>query len=215
MVLGDLAEFTHFVTRVKIVPAVADDVSLTETERTRGRAFAAKLSMRVLARTWQMLLKGIDEVAAAGRPIAAAEMVLVRIAYAADLPTPDEVIRSLGDASRGNGGALAAAERRQAADVTARAEFAARGSAARRHRGRRSAARGATPEIAGKRAGRARRRPRRHRARARELRGAGGARRREARSRRSRARSSATCGWCASRTAGSRSALEASAPQAR
>jgi DNA polymerase-3 subunit gamma/tau len=116
MVLGDLAEFTHFVTRVKIVPAVADDVSLTETERTRGRAFATKLSMRVLARTWQMLLKGIAEVEAAGRPIAAAEMVLVRIAYAADLPTPDEVIRSLGDASAstaasspprggGNGGA--------------------------------------------------------------------------------------------------------------
>src|SRR6202161_2524645 len=68
MVLGDLAEFTHFVTRLKIVPALADDVSLTETERTRGRAFAAKLSMRVLARTWQMLLKGIAEVEAAGRP---------------------------------------------------------------------------------------------------------------------------------------------------
>jgi DNA polymerase-3 subunit gamma/tau len=103
MVLGDLAEFTHFVTRVKIVPALADDVSLTEAERTRGRAFAAKLSMRVLARTWQMLLKGIAEVEAAGRPVDAAEMVLVRIAYAADLPTPDEVIRSLGETPRGNG----------------------------------------------------------------------------------------------------------------
>jgi DNA polymerase III subunit gamma/tau len=103
MVLGDLAEFTHFVTRVKIVPTLADDVSLTETERTRGRAFAAKLSMRVLARTWQMLLKGMEEVAAAGRPLAAAEMVLVRIAYAADLPTPDEVVRSLGEGTRGNG----------------------------------------------------------------------------------------------------------------
>jgi DNA polymerase III subunit gamma/tau len=103
MVLGDLAEFTHFVTRVKIVPALADDVSLTETERTRGRAFAAKLSMRVLARTWQMLLKGMEEVAAAGRPLAAAEMVLVRIAYAADLPTPDEVIRALGENAHGNG----------------------------------------------------------------------------------------------------------------
>jgi DNA polymerase-3 subunit gamma/tau len=55
--------------------------------------------MRVLSRTWQMLLKGITEVAAAGRPLAAAEMVLVRIAYAADLPTPDEVIRTLSDGS--------------------------------------------------------------------------------------------------------------------
>ena len=124
MVLGDLAEFTHFVTRVKVVPAVADDVSLTEAERTRGRAFAAKLSMRVLARTWQMLLKGIAEVDAAGRPIAAAEMVLVRIAYAADLPTPDEVIRSLGDSARGNGSSAApSAPPSSRADMPARSEM--------------------------------------------------------------------------------------------
>jgi DNA polymerase-3 subunit gamma/tau len=109
MVLGDLAEFTHFVTRIKAVPALAEDVSLTEAERTRGRDFAAKLSMRVLARTWQMLLKGLEEVAAAGRPLAAAEMVLVRIAYAADLPTPDEAIRALGDAARNAGSSVAAA----------------------------------------------------------------------------------------------------------
>ena len=56
--LTDLAEFTHFVTRVKIVPAVADDPALIEVERARGRGFAEKLSMRVLSRTWQMLLKG-------------------------------------------------------------------------------------------------------------------------------------------------------------
>jgi DNA polymerase III subunit gamma/tau len=124
MVLGDLAEFTHFVTRVKVVPAVADDVSLTEAERTRGRGFAAKLSMRVLARTWQMLLKGIAEVEAAGRPIAAAEMVLVRIAYAADLPTPDEVIRSLGDSARGNGsGAAPSAPASPRADMPARSDM--------------------------------------------------------------------------------------------
>ena len=122
MVLGDLAEFTHFVTRVKVVPAVVDDVSLTEAERTRGRAFAAKLSMRVLARTWQMLLKGIVEVEAAGRPIAAAEMVLVRIAYAADLPTPDEVIRSLGDTARGNGAGAAPSTPTSRADMPARSE---------------------------------------------------------------------------------------------
>jgi DNA polymerase III subunit gamma/tau len=93
--LADLAEFTHFVTRVKVVPSVAADVSLSEAERTRGRAFAAQLSMRVLSRTWQMLLKGFSEVQASSRPLAAAEMVLVRIAYSADLPAPDEVIRSL------------------------------------------------------------------------------------------------------------------------
>ena len=111
VVLTDMAEFTHFVTRVKIVPAVADDPALIEVERMRGRGFAEKLSMRVLSRCWQMLLKGIAEVAAAGRPLAAAEMVLVRIAYAADLPTPDEVIRSLdenGQGARARGNAPAA-----------------------------------------------------------------------------------------------------------
>jgi DNA polymerase-3 subunit gamma/tau len=113
VVLMDLAEFTHFVTRIKVVPTVADDLSLVEIERTRGRAFAQSLSMAVLARAWQMLLKGISEVEASSRPLAAAEMVLVRIAYAADLPSPDEVIRSLegtgnAELSRGNAGAVAA-----------------------------------------------------------------------------------------------------------
>src|SRR5262252_6685422 len=99
IVLTELAAFTHFVTRVKVVPAVAEDRSLAEVERKRGRDFAAGLSMRVLSRTWQMLLKGIAEVKDAARPIAAAEMVLVRIAYAADLPSPEDVIRSLGDST--------------------------------------------------------------------------------------------------------------------
>ena len=114
--LSDLAEFTHFVTRVKVVPTVADDVAFAESERVRGRGFAEKLSMRVLSRAWQMLLKGITEVEESGRPLAAAEMVLVRLAYAADLPTPDEVIRSLdgngaSQAPRpaGNGGAASSA----------------------------------------------------------------------------------------------------------
>ena len=97
VILADLAEFTHFVTRVKIVPAVVEDRSLAETERTRGRAFAAGLSMRILSRTWQMLLKGLPEVQTAPKPVAAAEMVLVRIAYVADLPTPDEAIRVLSE----------------------------------------------------------------------------------------------------------------------
>ena len=100
VVLSDLAEFVNFVTRVKIVPATADNVAFGETERLRARDFAAKLSMRVLSRMWQMLLKGITEVQGATRPAAAAEMVLVRIAYVADLPTPDEAIRMLDE----NGG---------------------------------------------------------------------------------------------------------------
>jgi DNA polymerase III subunit gamma/tau len=95
VVLSDLAEFVNFVTRVKAVPATADNVAYGETERKRARDFAARISMRVLSRMWQMLLKGITEVQGATRPAAAAEMVLVRIAYVADMPTPDEAIRMI------------------------------------------------------------------------------------------------------------------------
>ena len=102
VVLSDLAEFVNFVTRVKIVPATADNVAFGETERVRARDFASKLSMRVLSRMWQMLLKGITEVQGATRPAAAAEMVLVRIAYVADLPTPDEALKMLEQNGGGN-----------------------------------------------------------------------------------------------------------------
>jgi len=111
VVLSDLAEFVNFVTRVKIVPATADNVAFSETERLRGRDFALKLSMRVLSRMWQMLLKGITEVQTATRPAAAAEMVLVRIAYVADLPTPDEAIRMLDQNGGGSQVASASASR--------------------------------------------------------------------------------------------------------
>ncbi|MFC5036766.1 DNA polymerase III subunit gamma/tau [Tianweitania sediminis] len=95
-VLTDLAEFTHLVTRLRYVPEAANDASLTEAERVRGLQFAETLSVRVLSRTWQMLLKGIPEVQGAARPISAAEMVLIRLAHAAELPTLDEILKGGG-----------------------------------------------------------------------------------------------------------------------
>jgi DNA polymerase-3 subunit gamma/tau len=95
VVLSDLADFNHLVTRIRFTPDVADDISLSEDERVRGRDYAEKLSIRVLSRTWQMLLKGIAEVDASNRPVQAAEMLLIRLAHAADLPTLDEALKSL------------------------------------------------------------------------------------------------------------------------
>src|SRR3569832_1787201 len=132
VVLSDLAAFVNFVTRVKIVPATADNVAYGETERVRAKDFASKISIRVLSRMWQMLLKGITEVQAATRPAAAAEMVLVRIAYVADLPTPDEAIRML-DQSGGASPVTAgnAAPRGVAAPVSASAVASGAPSAGR------------------------------------------------------------------------------------
>lgn len=104
-VLTDLAEFNHLVTRLRFIPSAASDVSLSEEERRRGAEFSKQLSVRVLSRTWQMLLKGIPEVQSSNRPASAAEMVLIRIAHAADLPTLDEALKQLGDAPQGQGSA--------------------------------------------------------------------------------------------------------------
>ncbi|MFD1333107.1 DNA polymerase III subunit gamma/tau, partial [Methylopila musalis] len=94
-VLTDLAETIHLVTRIKLAPQAADDPAVSESERVRGRAFAEGVTMRALSRAWQMLLKGIAEVQVAPKPAQAADMVLVRLAHAADLPTPDEALRML------------------------------------------------------------------------------------------------------------------------
>jgi DNA polymerase-3 subunit gamma/tau len=131
VVLSDLAEFVNFVTRVKIVPATADNVAFGETERVRARDFAAKLSMRVLSRMWQMLLKGVTEVQGATRPAAAAEMVLVRIAYAADLPTPDEAIRMLDQNGGGSPVVTGASASRNGGSASASPALSAPASAPR------------------------------------------------------------------------------------
>ncbi len=98
-VLSDLAEAVHAVSRVK---ATRDDGAadvLSADERRRIAGMAERLSIPLLARAWQMLLKGIDETGRAPDRLAAAEMVLIRLAYTADLPSPDEIIRSLSGAA--------------------------------------------------------------------------------------------------------------------
>ena len=95
-VLGDLAEAVHLTTRIKAAGPEAGGEALPGEEKRRASALAAQLSVPLLARAWQMLLKGIEETAKAGDPVAAAEMVLIRMAYTADLPSPDEIIKAMG-----------------------------------------------------------------------------------------------------------------------
>ena len=94
MVLQDLLEIAHFLTRLKLVPSAGEGDPLVEGDRARGLPLAAKLSMPALTRAWQMLLKGLGEVQIAPSALQAAEMVLVRLAYVADLPSPADVIKA-------------------------------------------------------------------------------------------------------------------------
>lgn len=95
-VLGDLAEAVHTATRIKVAGAATEREVLSGEELRRATALAERLSIPLLARVWQMLLKGIDEAGRAPDVRAAAEMVVIRIAHTADLPAPDEIIRVLG-----------------------------------------------------------------------------------------------------------------------
>jgi len=104
VVLTDLADFTHLVTRLKYVPDAADDPSLSEIERTKAAEFAQGVAVTALSRIWQMLLKGIAEAENASRTAGAAEMVLIRLAHAAHLPAPEDAARRLAEFSEGNGG---------------------------------------------------------------------------------------------------------------
>jgi DNA polymerase-3 subunit gamma/tau len=99
IVLQDLLELANFLTRLKLAPNAGEGDPAMEGDRARGAPLAAKLGIPALTRTWQLLLKGLEEAQAAPSPLQAAEMVLVRLAYVTDLPTPAEIIRSLDGAS--------------------------------------------------------------------------------------------------------------------
>ncbi|CUH52407.1 DNA polymerase III subunit gamma/tau [Shimia marina] len=96
-VLRDLAEITHWVSVVKITPEAAEDPTVGPDERARGQTMANELPMRVLTRMWQMLLKALEEVAAAPNAMMAAEMAIIRLTHVADLPSPEELLRKLQD----------------------------------------------------------------------------------------------------------------------
>lgn len=103
VVLTDLADFTHLVTRMKYVPDAASDQSLSEIERVRGAELAQSVAVTALSRIWQMLLKGIPETESSSRPAGAAEMVLIRLAHAAHLPSPEDAARRLAELASGGG----------------------------------------------------------------------------------------------------------------
>ena len=95
VLLSDLLELIHLLSRMKSLPNLRNGSELSELERNRGGHMASMLSIPVLGRAWQMLLKGIKEVDMAPNRKAAAEMILIRLCFIADLPTPGEIINHL------------------------------------------------------------------------------------------------------------------------
>jgi len=92
-IVEDLLDLTHALTRLKLAPGGMG--TRTDLEARRGGAMAEKLNMPVLTRTWQLLLKGMGEIQVAPNPHAAAEMIVLRLVYAADLPTPGDLVKQI------------------------------------------------------------------------------------------------------------------------
>jgi DNA polymerase-3 subunit gamma/tau len=98
-IVEDLLDLTHALTRMRLAPGATG--TRADIELKRGNALADKLSMPVLTRIWQMLLKGMGEINVAPNPHAAAEMVILRLVYATDLPSPADLVKRLQDNSAG------------------------------------------------------------------------------------------------------------------
>ncbi len=95
VITQDMMDLTHWLTRVKIIPELANDLTIPESERVRGKKMAQSLSMASLTGVWQMLLKGVLEVKSADNALKALEMLIVRLAYAADLPSPAQILEDI------------------------------------------------------------------------------------------------------------------------
>lgn len=111
VVISELADFTHLVTTLRYVPESTEDAAISPMEAERGLELSKKLSIRTLGQVWQMLLKAGEELRTTTTPRQAAEMALIRIAHAADLPSPDDLLRLIregGDAALPAGAALPA-----------------------------------------------------------------------------------------------------------
>ncbi len=127
-VLRDLAEVTHWVSVVKITPEAAEDPTVSPDERARGLDLGEKLPMRALTRMWQMLLKALEEVAAAPNAMMAAEMAIIRLTHVADLPSPGDLVRKLQAAQSGTIAAGQAAPAAPQGGTTARMRLAGGGA---------------------------------------------------------------------------------------
>ncbi len=90
---GELLEGVHLATKAKIAPHSIREAGLPEAERLRAEDMGQRLSLRALTRGWQLLLKGLQEMQSASLPKETLDMLLIRIAHAADLPTPDELVK--------------------------------------------------------------------------------------------------------------------------
>ncbi len=92
-VLGDLLEHAHGASLAKTLGP--DALGLPKDQAARLAALGSELSAGVLSRLWQMVLKAQDEARRAGDPKAAAEMAIIRLCYASDLPGPEEALKAL------------------------------------------------------------------------------------------------------------------------
>ena len=98
ILMQDLLDLVHALTKFRAVPdTVKIKQAMSEEDIARAQDMAGRVSMPSLGKAWQILLKGLSEVNMSANPQNAAEMVIIRLSYAADLPDPRELIKKLSE----------------------------------------------------------------------------------------------------------------------
>ena len=95
VIIQDLLDVVHWLTRVHVTPEVVNEPGVSEIDKNMGMELAKELNTAELSKTWQILLKGYQEVQNHDMPNVIAEMVLIRLIYASDLPTAEELVKDL------------------------------------------------------------------------------------------------------------------------
>ena len=93
--LQDMVNITHMIAKAKIIPSSIEDDNLAESEKELCKRLSGNISIAILSKIWQMLIKGISELAIAPVQIDALEMILIRVAFSASLPTPFEILNDV------------------------------------------------------------------------------------------------------------------------
>lgn len=94
VIVQDLLELTHLLTRYRAVPALREsDNAVSPDIKARLIPLCMEFSMPTLGRAWTLLLKGVNEIQSAPQQRAALEMLLIRLAYTSDLPDPGDLLK--------------------------------------------------------------------------------------------------------------------------
>ena len=95
MIFDELLNVVHFLVQIKIAPDLKDDIYIPEFERNKGAELSSKMTLNNLNIIWQILFKGYQELQNSSHLYQHGEMIILRIIYLHDGPSPEDLIKKM------------------------------------------------------------------------------------------------------------------------